>query len=567
MLRSLRIVVFPAALFLLTAPLTADGSPAVALDEQATLEALEAEVAAVLAAKADSAETKADEAKAETKEADEKKDEPAEEKADDEDKDKAADEESKDDEKAKKDEKEKPKKPDTHKVETKKFTLELEVDGVFVAEEMHEVVRPEKWGKFEVVSAKPHGAKVKKGDVVVQFDDEDLEKAIAEQSLQQRLDELSMMETEEQFPRLEKAIDLNFTQAKRNYEQFVDEFKRFKEVMRPLSEKMASYNLKNAEQYLANAREELEQLQKMYDADELTEETEEIVLKRQKFEVEYAEFYVEYSKINYDYTMSVSIPRRLESLELGLEEATLSFDQAKMIKSVSLPRERYRLEQLREERTKSIEEHAKLLSDRDLMTLRAPADGIVYYGQCKDGRWGEISSYKSKLQPHGAVSANSVVFTIVSPEEMFVTTSVSEKEFPMIHEGQKGTAEPAADDDVKLPVTIKQIESAPGAGNKFEVVLELDDDDAPAWLMPGMTCKATFTTYESKDAVVIPASLVQTDEDDEDQKYVMVVEDEDKDPVRHNIKLGKKKDKDVEVTEGLKAGDLIAKDAKDEKKK
>nr|MBA3484273.1 hypothetical protein [Pirellulales bacterium] len=48
------------------------------------------------------------------------------------------------------------------------------------------------------------------------------------------------------------------------------------------------------------------------------------------------------------------------------------------------------------------------------------------------------------------------------------------------------------------------------------------------------------------------------------QKYVMVqVEDEDK-PVRRDIKLGKSKDKEVEVLKGLKKGDEIVKGAKDE---
>lgn len=539
------------------------------VDDQAVLEALEAEVASVLAAKAqdDDGEAKESAEDADAEKTDGAQDDEAKASEDDkpakEDVKKTADD---DDEKEEdKDKEAEKKKPETYKVEAKKFVLEMEVDGVFVADEMHEVVlRPEKWGSFEVVEAVDHGARVKKGDVLVQFDDEDLEQAIAEASLELRLGELEMMETEDQFPRLEKAIDLNFTQAKRNYEMVVDEFERFKKTMRPLSEKMAAINLKNAEQSLANAREELEQLRKMYEADELTEETEEIVLKRQEFEVEYYEFYVEYSQVNHDYTMNVSIPRRLETLEMGLEEATISFEQAKMLRSISLPRERYKLEQLREARTKSIEAHAELLSDRDLMTLRAPADGIVYYGACKDGRFGEVASYKAKLEPHGKIAPGSTVLTIVNPECMHVETSVSEKEYPEIKEGQTGTAVPAADDQVKLPVEVAQVEAAPGAGNKFEVSLDMDCDDAPKWLLPGMTCKATFTTYESKDAVVIPADLVQTDKDDEDQKYVMVVKDKDEDPVRRDIKLGKKKDKEVEVLSGLEQGDLIAKGVKDE---
>jgi len=67
--------------------------------------------------------------------------------------------------------------------------------------------------------------------------------------------------------------------------------------------------------------------------------------------------------------------------------------------------------------------------------------------------------------------------------------------------------------------------------------------------------------------VVIPADLVQTDKKDEKKKYVMLqVEDEEK-PIRRDLKLGKTKDKEVEVLKGLKADDKIVKGAKDEPEK
>ena len=80
-----------------------------------------------------------------------------------------------------------------------------------------------------------------------------------------------------------------------------------------------------------------------------------------------------------------------------------------------------------------------------------------------------------------------------------------------------------------------------------------------------MTGKAKIKTYDVKNAVVIPADLVQSDEENPKKKYVMVqVEDEEK-PVRRDIKLGKSKDKEVEVVKGLKEGDEIVKGAKDGK--
>jgi HlyD family secretion protein len=457
------------------------------------------------------------------------------------------------------------KKVETHKVQAKDLKIQVELDGVFVADDMEEVaLRPKVWSSFKVVEAVPHGTRVRKGDVLVKFDDEDIERSLSEKSLDERLGELALMEAEEDFPRHEKSIELDYELAQRSFKEDRDELERFQKVMRKLSEQMADYYLKSAQQELNNAQEELDQLQKMYEADEITEETEEIVLKRQKFQVEMAKFYVEYSKINHDYTLNVSIPRREVLLNTSVEQSKLGFERAKMNKSLGLSRERYELERLREARARAVERHAELTADRALMVLRAPADGIAYFGRQINGRWLEVGSMESKLVPFGSVSPNSIVYTIVKDRPMYVETSVGEKDFPTLKTGQAATVTPISDAEVELAASVKTINDVPGSGNKFTVRLNLkNEDDGPEWLKPGMSCKAKVTTYEAEDAVVIPADLVQTDKEDEKTKYVMLqVEDEEK-PVRRDLKLGKKKDKDVEVLKGLEAGDKIVKGAKD----
>jgi HlyD family secretion protein len=422
------------------------------------------------------------------------------------------------------------------------------------------------WAAFKVVEAGPHGKRVRKGDVLVKFDDKDIEKAIAEKSLELRTGELALMAAEEDFPRLEKSIALSYDEAKRQYDQAQDEKKRFDDTMRDMSERMAKYYLQSSEQQFQNANEEYEQLKKMYDADELTEETEEIVLKRQKFQVEAAKFFLEYAKINHQYTTEISIPQREESLKTAVETTKIAFDRASMAKSLGMNQQRYELEKMREARVKAVDSHAKLLADRALMTLKAPADGIVYYGRAVNGRWIEVSSQESKLIPFGTLTPNSVVMTIVKDRPMYVETAVGEKELPTVKVKQPAIVSPVADTEIELKAEVAKVADVPGAGNKFPVRVDLKSNDEPDWLMPGMTCKTKITVYDVKDALVIPAELLQTDKDDPKQKYVMLqIEGEEK-PVRRDVKVGKTKEKEVEIVKGLKAGDLIVKGAKDEKK-
>jgi HlyD family secretion protein len=78
----------------------------------------------------------------------------------------------------------------------------------------------------------------------------------------------------------------------------------------------------------------------------------------------------------------------------------------------------------------------------------------------------------------------------------------------------------------------------------------------------GMSCNVKVTTYDKKDALLVPEELIQTDEDDDKIKYVMRLTDDDEEPVRREVKLGKSKDKQVEILSGLKEGDKIVKEEK-----
>jgi HlyD family secretion protein len=553
-------------------------------DEDEDDESIEGEGEEEEGEEADEKKSKSDESEAEESASDdEKSDEAEDDKSDDEaeKKPKAAEEKTEkkaDDKKSSAESDEKPdakkaaaekeaKKPETFKVEAKAFKVDVEAEGVFVAEETAEVaLRPEVWAAFKVVEAVPHGKRVRKGDVLVKFDDKDIEKAIAEKSLELRTGELALMAAEEDFPRLEKSIALSYDEAKRQYDQAQDEKKRFDDTMRDMSERMAKYYLQSSEQQFQNANEEYEQLTKMYVADELTEETEEIVLKRQKFQVEAAKFFLEYAKINHQYTTEISIPQREESLKTAVETTKIAFDRASMAKSLGMNQQRYELEKMREARVKAVDSHAKLLADRALMTLKAPADGIVYYGRAVNGRWIEVSSQESKLIPFGTLTPNSVVMTIVKDRPMYVETAVGEKELPTVKAKQPAIVSPVADAEIELKAEVAKVADVPGAGNKFPVRVDLKSNDEPDWLMPGMTCKTKITVYDVKDAIVIPAELLQADKDDPKQKYVMLqVEGEEK-PVRRDVKVGKTKEKEVEIVKGLEAGDVIVKGAKEEEK-
>ncbi len=467
-------------------------------------------------------------------------------------------EEAKEDPKKKSSAKTKP-----FKVERKPLKVEVKLDGIFVADQMEEVaLRPEVWTKFKVLDAVEHGSYVKKGDVLVRFEPEDLEKKIASESIDQQLSELSLLKAEEEAPRVKKLLEMNFESARRSYEEFQQDYEYYHSTDRPFNIAIANYRYKSAQEELAEAREELNQLQKMYEADELTEETEEIVLRRQRFVVETAELVMELSTANRDYTLDVLVPRMDETYRVAKEKNELTFKKAKTTKETSLTRQVFEMEKLREARARSVEQHAKLISDKGLLVIRAPSDGVIYYGRCLDGTWSEVSSFLSKLKPLGAVSANSVIMTIVKQRPLKVLTSFGEKDLPDLKSHLETILVPTADEELEIPGKVAELESVPGKSNKFKLEIDIDNSNLPIWLVAGMTCKAKVTTYNNGKALQIPLDLVQSEEDNKKIKYVMLVDEEEDEPVKRKVKLGRKQDKMVEVLKGLEEGDEIVKEEK-----
>jgi RND family efflux transporter MFP subunit len=191
----------------------------------------------------------------------------------------------------------------------------------------------------------------------------------------------------------------------------------------------------------------------------------------------------------------------------------------------------------------------------------------VFYGQSVNGRWSDTATLINKYKPKNNVSAGSVLMTIVETRPLYVISSVDEGKRPDVSDGQKAKIALPAEDAERVAGEVKSISPIPVGPGKFEIKFDLTQDEIPDWIVPGMSCKVQITTFDKKEALVVPKTAVHDDEDNEDQKYVWLVdtEDEDAKPERRNVKLGKRKGTDVEIVKGLKKGDVISLD--DESKK
>ena len=140
----------------------------------------------------------------------------------------------------------------------------------------------------------------------------------------------------------------------------------------------------------------------------------------------------------------------------------MALARAKTALAVDLNRARYELEQRKEARTKSLDRHAKLLEDRGLMEIKSPADGIVFYGQCVNGRWSETPPLINKYKPHSNVSPGSVLMTIVESRPLYITATLDEGKRPDVADGQKAKIALPAEGADRLAGEVKSISADSG---------------------------------------------------------------------------------------------------------
>ena len=434
--------------------------------------------------------------------------------------------------------------------------IDIDLEGVFVSQTMTPVdLRPESWSSFKVVEAVEHGEEVEKGDVLVEFKTDKIDEAIADQESAQELAALSLKQAELGLKLLEMTTPIDLKMAERQKRMIAEDLERFLKIDIDLTKKSASSNLKSSEQSLEYQLEELKQLEKMYKADDLTEETEEIILKRQRNTVERAKFYLELSKNRYDEIMNVYLPRDKESMQVSADLYKMTIDRTKASLPIDLKLEKIALEKLKVQQKRDLEKFAKLKKDRKLMTITAPASGIVYYGKCVRGKWSGASSVADKLRPDATASTGTLM-TIVSPRPLKILATVEEKDLHWVKKGMRGTVKPTAIPDGRATATISELDRILGVDGKYSATFRVSVNEEMDAIMPGMKCKVKVVPYLKKRTLVIPTKAMKTDKLDDTRHYVQLINEAGR-QVKQAVTIGKKKDEIVEILDGLAKGDKI----------
>jgi HlyD family secretion protein len=449
--------------------------------------------------------------------------------------------------------------PETVAVEKGKFQIDVTCKGTLEAEETAELFfHLDTWTGMTVAKAIPHGTRVKQGDVLVELDLEKIDKALKDVDLEREMSDIAHQQAEEDLRVTEKLFPLDLAAAEQAYKYSQEDTKKFFDADLPFAKKNAEFQAKSSKNFLEYAQEELKQLEKMYRADDIKEETEEIILKRQRDTVESARNNLSNVEKRTDDLLKIDLPRREQATKESATRATINWEKAKITMPAGLKQKQLAFEKTKHDRAKANERFDQLKSDRAKMAaLKAPCDGVVYYGKCTKGSWNS-SSLESRLVPKGGpLSNDEVILTIVKSNKMAVRSTLDEKDRPLVKVGAVARVTPTALPDEKLSATVQSIADVP-LGTNFDVRFGLGEH--PSTLVPGMTATVKIKAYAKEDALTLPAGAVFTDEKDEDQHVVYFPGKEGKDPVKKSVTIGKRSGDKIEILDGVQAGEMVLKE-------
>ncbi len=346
--------------------------------------------------------------------------------------------------------------------------------------------------------------------------------------------------------------DLNtrdMNQAREDYEYFQDVER--KERLSDLD-----YQLKNSNYSVEYTREELDQLMKMYNEDELTEESEKIVLKRAQRAVESAERGLHRTELNVKRARDTEVPRDDIRRQDELKRKALVFEKKKQTLPYNMNRAKIALEKSAFSLKQAEKKVAELKADREQMVLRAPMDGLLYYGQCERGKWTGVSgSGATTLEAGKKIPARKVVLTVIDPASLDIRADIDEDKIAYIVQGAKGTAVMKSDKKIRMPVVVKTLKRIPVTPGKFDCVLDIEKlDNSKLAILPALNCNVSVKIYENDNAIVVPKASVLSD--DGINHYVFTPGEK---PVRKDVEVGMTSGDDIEIVAGLSDGDEILK--------
>jgi HlyD family secretion protein len=413
-------------------------------------------------------------------------------------------------------------------------------------------IEPTTWADFTILQIADHGTKVAKGDVLVRFDSEAIDRKIEDTRRELASGALTLAQAELDSKILHEVSPNKLEALRRAAEIAKEENTYFTQIRRKANEDSATQSLKRSEQILSNQREELKQLSKMYEADDVTENTEEIILVRQQDAVAAAEFALRMETLDHKRTLEVTLPREAKTLADNERDSTITFKKAEIDIPRSLELSKIALDAQKTAQQRLKQSLAELEADRTQFEFKAPSEGVFYHGAIEKGRWTTGDSLKT-LVVQGRPAAHTGFATFVpGTAKLELVAFLDEASARALKPDLSGTATLAGREDLEIPVKLLKISHTPNPTGLYRA------DLAATWPkeslpVTGATAQVRLIAYQQASTMVIPSKALTFRE----TGWTVEVKLADGKTESRTVKRGRVSNDETEILSGLEVGQVI----------
>ena len=409
-------------------------------------------------------------------------------------------------------------------------------------------VRSQVEGRTPIQWLADEGKAVKQGDVVIELD-----RTETEQSVEERRNLIIQLESEEKAARTEELIQREQNQtdlekADLNLEVARAELAKLLEGDIPTEERRLELAIITARSESERAEARFKEMPTMQEKGFITAdqfEDERIKLRRAKEALVTAE---QEKELYLKYKKPLDIRQKEASVteaERGVLRATNQAEARLEGKKAHVSQKERRLNR---ERLKLEED----LADLAKMTITAPADGVIFYGN-PDRSW-EAEEIKIGSNAY----YNNVIMTIPDPSEMAVVINVHEADINKIKEGVEAVIRSETRKGRTYAGVVSKVDSVANAGNRrwgdqirrFRVEIKLQGSELD--LKPGTSASVEVQIGQLDNVLHVPIQAVHSREG----RFFCYVDGPDG-PTEKSVKVGSSNDAFLEITEGLSEGDEV----------
>ncbi|HEX7897892.1 MAG TPA: hypothetical protein VF950_09040 [Planctomycetota bacterium] len=442
-----------------------------------------------------------------------------------------------------------------HAVKKGALTPVFELDATYEAAEAFELRLRFESGAVEapLLEVAPHGAGVKKGDVLLSLDRGPLGKQIAAAENELRGGRAALAKARADRELGAKADALALAQAEQGVRDRETELKDFDEVEGKHLLLNAELAAKSMEDMVADQVEELAQLEKMYKSEELTNATAEIVVRRARRSLERSRVYARMAKESSDTIIKIRHPQQRRQHADNLDNSRSALAQLKAAQALSATQRDVELAKAEATARQQEEQLGKLKKDVDALTVVAPFDGRVFWGQFQNGQWPPLEQSGQALHVGDKPQAGAVLLTLCGAS-LRVRADLPEADYFGVEPGSAAKVSPVAlpERSAAGRLGAKSVAALPRAsGAAFDARIDLDAP--PTDLLHGMKAKAKLLGRELKDVVLVPVAAVKKEGDKSTVKVV-----KDGKPADREVKTGFSDGKMIHVREGLSEGETVS---------